>query len=147
MSKRSLDESDIEHYISCMGDFAANKSERLLFKDVFGWCEKESELSREAFVSHFNELDAEDLRSMASVHCQNLITDQLSDPASADFPFLDKSYFSRGEQRYVVRSYVDAKNAFGGQVRLNWHCDMQYDGQGETADPRNWTLHDLEISR
>lgn len=145
VSSKSLDANDVTHYVSCMGDYAANKSETLKFEDVFEWCARQAEINRDAFVSHFNELDAEDLSSMASVHCTNLVTDRLTDPASADFPFFDKRYFSRGEQRYIVKSYVDAKNAFGGQVRLNWHCDIQYRGAGDTADERSWTLHDLEM--
>lgn len=137
---------DLEHFVSCMGDFAPSKNPDLIFRDVFGWCETERANNRERFTSHFNQLDAPDLSSEAAVVCQTLVDASLKAPSTADHPWLDRDIFDHGELRYTVRSYVDAQNSFGAMTRTEYHCEVQYKGAGDSLDPSNWTLMMLEMS-
>jgi len=143
--QKGIPAADVDHYVNCMGDFAANKSPELKFADVFGWCELEAKNNRERFEGHFNELDAEDLSSEALIMCQNFVKTQLKAPATAEFPW-GANKASRGEWRYQIASYVDAQNTYGAQVRTHFNCDMQYHGPTEADaywDYRNWTMHDF----
>ena len=86
-----------------------------------------------------------DHATMAFIQCKDFVKARLKAPASADFPFLDYSSANTGNETYVVRSYVDAQNAFGAKIRSNWTCQVQYRG-GEEADRHNWTLVDLQLA-
>ncbi len=71
------------------------------------------------------------------------VTAQLRSPSSADYP----SVFTRqgrhttplGQQRYRIRSYVEAQNAFGAVVRTNFDVVVKQTG----ADA--WTLESLVL--
>jgi hypothetical protein len=132
-------------YYNCMGDFAFSKSEDLTYVEVIKWCRQEYENNLERFQSHFNELEAKDLSSQAAVMCQNVVENQLKSPATADFPWLDRSIYKKGKWRYVIKSYVDSQNSFGATIRTNWHCDIQYKGEGEPLNGSSWTLHALDF--
>jgi hypothetical protein len=70
---------------------------------------------------------------------------RLKAPATADFSSLSGSAAPAGDNKYVVRAYVDAQNSFGANIRNNYVCTVQYMG-GEDADIRSWRLIDLSMS-
>lgn len=86
-----------------------------------------------------------DQSTMAVVQCQNYVKDRLRSPSTADFPWLDHAVVPRGNETYMVKSYVDAQNGFGATVRNNYICEIRYSG-GEAADQGNWSLIDLSLS-
>lgn len=122
-------------FTACMGEFAATKSPSLPFAEVFGWCDMERTVNPDAFAAHFNELDAPDMAMDALSMCQIMIKDILTAPSSADFPFAQP--IPRGRQRYLVKSYVDAQNAFGAMLRTPYLCEMQYVG-GTRYELSSW---------
>jgi hypothetical protein len=81
----------------------------------------------------------------AFVISRNFITRNLKSPSSADFPLLDFSSTKIGEGEYRVTSYVDSQNGFGAMVRSNWEVTLKYNGFGDWADPRYWTLEKMII--
>ena len=83
--------------------------------------------------------------TMAAIQCRDFVKERLRAPSTADFSALHESASLIGENKYVVRGYVDAQNAFGAQIRNNYACTVQYTG-GEDADSGNWRLIDLNIS-
>lgn len=86
-----------------------------------------------------------DQSTMAVVQCQNYVKDRLRSPSTADFPWLDHAVVPRGNETYMVKSYVDAQNGFGATVRNDYICEIRYTG-GEAADQGNWSLIDLSLS-
>lgn len=82
----------------------------------------------------------------AIVMCQRFVEARLKSPKTADFPFLDRPSVARDGSSFVVRSYVDAQNAFGATLRSNFVCKVTHKG-GEESDVRNWSLDDLAISQ
>jgi hypothetical protein len=91
------------------------------------------------------ESSAEDDNStMAKVQCQNFVRDNLRSPSSADFPFFGGDAVAMGNNAWVVRSYVDAENAFGAALRNDYVCQLTFTG-GDSADQRNWDLIDLQM--
>ena len=81
---------------------------------------------------------------MAKIQSQDFVRDNLRSPSSADFPFFGRDAVAMGNNAYVVRSYVDAENAFGAALRNDYVCQLRFTG-GEPADPRNWDLIDLQM--
>ena len=58
------------------------------------------------------------------------MTQRIRAPGTADFPFGHVAIVQRGAYgRYTLCSYVDAENAFGGEVRTNFVCVVE--GSGE----------------
>jgi hypothetical protein len=139
---------EVGGYVDCLGDYATTKSAELTVGEVFGWCETERTNAPQKFHGHFNELDAVDLSTDAAVICNDFVLAELRAPSTADFPLLDRTIAYKGRYRYLVRSYVDAQNAFGGTVRTEFFCDAQYNGDptaSERHSPAAWTLHDLSF--
>jgi hypothetical protein len=61
--------------------------------------------------------------NVAFVVCQDAMEAQLRTPASADFASLNESTVTEGAgQQVEVRSYVDAQNGFGANVRTDFIC-------------------------
>ncbi len=65
--------------------------------------------------------------------CRSAIRQQLKDPSSADFPFLDPpnvevSYSGRVD----VKGYLHANNGLGLKVRADYLCALQADRQART---------------
>lgn len=77
--------------------------------------------------------------SAAYVMCQQFMKDRLRAPGTADFPYgTDRYTTSEGGGRYRVESYVDAENGFGGEVRTDYTCVVEYSGDDK------WTLLKME---
>lgn len=144
ISGLAASEPDTESFRRCMSDFAARKSETLLFAEVLGWCEKERQLNRPEFEAHFDELAYGDLSTTAKSLCEGAMSAQLVAPASAKFPFLDATIFHHDRQIYDVTSYVDSQNVFGAMMRTNFTCTIQFNG-GDTHASSSWTTPEVTI--
>lgn len=84
--------------------------------------------------------EEKDRSVMAGMICKNHVKASLKSPATADFPMFDKNIWKMPSQRYVVKSYVDAQNAFGANLRARWFCEIRYKGPGDDANDANWEL-------
>jgi len=80
----------------------------------------------------------------AAVIAENYVEMQLISPKSADFPWLDYNCWrdAKDSNTFLVKSYVDAENAFGAMIRHKYECKLRYIS-GDWADPRNWELISL----
>jgi hypothetical protein len=78
----------------------------------------------------------------ASTYCERHVRRRLKSPSTADFPWgtSDRVQYS-GDGRYRMRSYVDAENAFGATVRLDFDCIVK------TEDGESWRLIDLQMQQ
>lgn len=134
-----------EDFAKCIGYYVPKKNETLRLAEVLTWCVQDKENRPDVFAAFFNELDAPDFSTEAYIICQNHVTPQLVSPGSAKYSRV--STFYRDELRYVVRAYVDSQNRFGALIRTNFLCDIQFTGANSSdwADPREWTLHNLEV--
>lgn len=88
---------------------------------------------------------ADDLSPSAFVVSKNFVSAALKSPSTAKFPLLEYKKTDMGNHHYLIASYVDAQNSFGGTLRSNWLTEVQYSGTGKTSDPANWTLKSLII--
>lgn len=136
---------DTQHFINCMGDFAENKLETLIFKDVFAWCETEQINNHERFIDHYNELDFMDEASHAVSACEKFIENELVAPATAEHPSGGQNYIDHGKGRYTIESYVDAQNAFGAQIRTKYICVAHYNGIEAPWHHVSWNLKSLSV--
>ena len=65
---------------------------------------------------------------MAAIICAIFVEVSLKSPKSADFPW-DKAAggkWALRDQMYEVRSYVEAQNSFGAELRNLYKCKIQY---------------------
>lgn len=61
----------------------------------------------------------------------NFVKDRLKAPATANFPSTysdDICIESLGQERYLVRGWVDSQNTFGANVRTRWVCVLRHAG-------------------
>ncbi|MBL4981707.1 hypothetical protein [Pseudomonas fluorescens] len=111
--------------------------------------DKAAAAAKEEAIAAQKKLEEEknrDRSTMAAIICTNYVEQSLKSPKSADFPFgqAEGGIQRMGDQRYKIRSYVDAKNAFGAEIRTWYLCDIQY-RSGEDAEMRNWTIKQLKF--
>lgn len=86
-----------------------------------------------------------DLKSEACIISQQFVERQLLSPKNADFGFCDDSKVVHlGNNRYQVKNYVDASNAFGASLRKTYLVIVRYN-KGEWEDINNWTLETIAI--
>jgi len=70
--------------------------------------------------------------------CENWVEEQLRAPSTADFSGHGDSTITEAGSGYDIRGYVDAENGFGAQIRTDWSCSVQLDGN-------SWRLLDLNV--
>ena len=80
-------------------------------------------------------------KNAAYTMAQSFVKDRLKSPSSAKWPWESSENVTEylGNQTYVVKSYVDAKNAFGTEVRIKYYIKVKQ------ADNNNWKLLDINI--
>jgi len=62
---------------------------------------------------------------------QTFMKRKLKAPATADFPSYsdsDVSVVHRGGGVFMVKSYVDAQNSFGANIRTHYICELKDNG-------------------
>lgn len=65
--------------------------------------------------------------------CKDQVTAQLKAPATADFPWQVDAIITHAGDKYTVRSYVDAENGFGANIRTSFVCTATVTGGKVTA--------------
>lgn len=81
----------------------------------------------------------------AYVICKSFVKDSLKSPGTADFPFLEYEVTKQGTNSFSVKSYVDAQNSFGANIRTYFVCRITFRG-GDWSDRSNWTLDSLTFN-
>lgn len=77
---------------------------------------------------------------------QQFVKDRLKSPGSADFGGVFSDYQSAedvvtdlGSNRFRVRAWVDAQNAFGGTIRTHFVCELKFEGENR------WSLTSFQF--
>jgi len=81
----------------------------------------------------------------AFVISKEFVTQKLISPKSADFPFMDFKFSNVIDNTIVIESYVDAKNAYGTEIRHNYTIKMKKIGS-DWADSNNWQVISLDFN-
>lgn len=77
----------------------------------------------------------------ARVACENLVSDRLVSPSSADFSRPDVNELAGSGDAYRVVGFVDADNRLGASMRIDYECKVRHTGGDE------WSLIDLQTSQ
>lgn len=81
------------------------------------------------------------LASGAWVACQTFVERRLRSPSTASYPWGYSDYTSHvSGTRYRINAYVDAENALGAEVRSDFVCVVEYDG-----NDKSWSLISMDI--
>lgn len=82
------------------------------------------------------ETDEMDKSNEAWVCAQMKIKEMLKSPKSAEFEFggATKSTKAIGNEKYEIKSYVDAENSFGAKIRSNFECTVTYETKSNTCE-------------
>lgn len=86
--------------------------------------------------------EARQIQQRAYTLCQRQVRDRLRAPSTASFPFSNNAAIStidRNSSRFIVRSHVDAENAFGATIRTKWVCEIEQVGD-------QWRLHRINLN-
>jgi len=83
--------------------------------------------------------DGKNHKSEAQVLAKHEVKDMLVAPSTADFPFFMDDVTALGNDKYIINSYVDSKNAFGVELRTYFTCDVIYKGE------ENWSFESIAI--
>jgi hypothetical protein len=92
-------------------------------------------------------MTSKDFASKAFTISQDFVKRNLKSPKSADFPLLDYSWSDLDEMDniIIIKSYVDAQNAYGADIRQTYYTKLQFIG-GDWSDINNWKLIDLQFT-
>lgn len=93
----------------------------------------------DSVLNHKKEYDEEITLGKAYVKCKSVVKNNLKAPSTADFPFIP-TYTQKIDDQYVVRSYVDAQNAFGAMIRSSFYCSFQ-----KNNNNGSWELVDFKF--
>jgi hypothetical protein len=142
----SADASEhVEKFRNCLGHNAPIKRADITALTVLGWCNGERANDPDRFNNHFNDLEAANHSSSAVVICRNLVRSELVAPSTADFSFLDRNERALGSWRYEIAGKLEAKNAVGVPISLQFWCDLQYNGEGDELAASSWTLNNFNV--
>lgn len=102
--------------------------------------------SPEKFPDFTTDKGKEDFARKAFTISQDFVKQNLKSPSTADFPLLDYSWSEPdiANNSVIIKSYVDAQNAFGGMLRQTFYAKVKYKS-GDWADINNWTLIELKF--
>lgn len=91
----------------------------------------------------------EEIAKIIYYSMQDRISSYLKAPATAKFPYYDKSFvkIKKKDEKtgiiiFTINSYVDAENSFGALLRNHYKCDVMYDPRPEAKGKE---LHLLNI--
>lgn len=84
--------------------------------------------------------------TMAYVIGQNFVKTRLKDPGRAVFPTMNINRGVGASQsgycRFITTGYVDAKNSFGGNVRIDYVTEVEY-----SKMTKKWKLININIKK
>jgi hypothetical protein len=69
----------------------------------------------------------------AAVAAQQEMKKHLKSPGTAKFPWFDNHVSDAGNCQFIVTSYVDSQNGFGGVVRTDFIASVQITGKGQAT--------------
>ncbi len=69
--------------------------------------------------------------AFVSVAAQQEMKKHLKSPGTAKFPWFDNHVADAGNCQFIVTSYVDSQNGFGGVVRTDFIASVQITGDGQ----------------
>lgn len=105
---------------------------------------KASKPQAEPTAAEIRQRNEDRRRASVITYCEKEVKSRLISPNSADFAWLDRVVKKMPDNLYVVNSYVDAKNAFNAEIRVNWRCFAK-DLGGLPENRSNWDIQ-LEMS-
>lgn len=74
--------------------------------------------------------------------CRDVVESRLRAPSTASWAWLDDEKVARAaDGTFTVRSYVDAQNGFGAQIRTRYTCVVR----PPAPDGKTWHLVSLEM--
>jgi len=68
------------------------------------------------------------------------VKENLKAPSTADFAGYLKSHIYKSDDLWIVKSYVDAQNGFGANIRTHFICKVSYNKYSE-----KWKLEELQF--
>lgn len=75
------------------------------------------------------------------VMCEKFVTDRLRAPSTAKFAWgSDKVVTANADGSVTLRSFVDAQNGFGAQIRTRFTCTVR-----EVPERQTWQLVSLDM--
>ena len=87
----------------------------------------------------------DDRHNMAYIQAKDFVKNNLKSPSSASFWHYDFSWSkSATSDTYYIKSYVDADNSYGANIKSKWTCKLKYLG-GDEADINSWESIDVKI--
>ena len=89
----------------------------------------------------FDSQSSTDDRSTGEWECgQNVVSESLKSPATAEFPSYSDSYVEYiGDNEYRISAYVDAENSFGATIRQNFTVVLTLTESGYTDATVNFS--------
>ena len=96
-------------------------------------CSSTSSVNSHEKLPHKSTFSRESGKIDAWVFTQYLVEQYLKSPKSAKFPFggAQNHVEETVPGIYIIRSYVDAKNAFGAEIRQHFFCKLQRKSDGK----------------
>lgn len=92
-----------------------------------------------------NQSDSSSMHEIyASAVSKEFVKVKLTYPNDAKFPWGSDSVEPLGDNRYRVKSHVDAQNIFGAKMRKNYVCVVKYIG-GDESYTSSWRLESLSM--
>lgn len=134
-----------EQYRNCLGYNAPIKNEDLTAVKVLGWCDADRVNNPETFAGYFNDLEAKDHSAWALIHCRDRAKLDLTAPRTADFPFFSDAARHLGSWQYRVVENFESDNAFGVTFGFRLFCTIQFKGDGDPMEMRNWTISEFAL--
>ncbi len=88
------------------------------------------------------EANINDAKIMAPILCKDRVKETLKSPRSAKFPFVTDVTFDGSTA--VLSSYVDAQSSFGGLIRTQYICMVEYTGD-KPGDFESWHIKNFSV--
>lgn len=86
----------------------------------------------------------EEMNSEAYIIAKEFMSKTLKAPSTAKFPSSEYKFIASNKTNYcIIKSYVDAQNSFGAQIRTYYLVELKWNEQ-DWADANNWELIDLQ---
>jgi len=88
----------------------------------------------------------EEFARKAFITAQEYVKDNLKSPSTAKFPFLEYSWSDpdTATNTIIIKSHVDAQNAFGATIRNTFYVKLKFNG-GLWEEKSNWSLIDIQL--
>ncbi len=110
-----------------------------------GCISKEQKQKAEANALYEQKIKAEqEFASKAFMISKNYIKSKIKSTGTADFPFKDFQSTSISPRIVEIRSYFDAENELGTNVRTHYIIRMEQTGD-DWADPSAWEISDFKM--